>query len=213
MKPLGKINQNWSANLAYAIGLFTADGCLSSDGRHLEFNSKDEEQVLNFVVCLGLTNQVSRKSRANEKVKKYYRVQFGDRKFFEFLCSIGLKPRKSLTLENVKVPSNFFPDFLRGLFDGDGCFRIFHHPESRHPQIRVSFTSASPKFIRWLQREIGKKLKTNGYIGRGERAESLIYAIRDSSKLLDYMYYSLNMKNMKYLSRKFEKVEPYFKRT
>ena len=148
----------WTKNFAYAIGLFTADGCLSSDNRHLEFCSKDEEQVLNFVKCLNLSNRITKKTRAKEKVKKYYRVQFGNKDLYNFLCSIGLSSRKSLILEKVIVPKEFFADFLRGLFDGDGNFNVFKHPESKHPQIRVRFTSASPKFIRWLFHKIKEEM-------------------------------------------------------
>lgn len=200
----------WNRSLAYAVGLFTADGCLSSDGRHLEFCSKDREQVENFIECLRLTNRITKKARSNEKIKKYYRVQFGNKSLYSFFCSIGLKPRKSLTLEKVNIPSKFFADFLRGFFDGDGNFKVFRHPESQYPQIRVRFTSASPKFIRWLYQEIRRELRTRGFILKGVRSENLEYAIDDSIKLLDYMYYS---SDVVCLSRKLQKVRHYFKRT
>jgi hypothetical protein len=209
-KPNKLISTCWTKNLAYAIGLFTADGCLSSDRRHLEFNSKDKQQVENFRKCFGLDNKITKKARSNEGIKRYYRVQFGDIKFYKFLESIGLSPRKSKILQKLKIPKRFFSDFLRGLFDGDGCFRIFTHPESQYPQIRVSFASASPMFIRWLQREINQELHITGFIEKGQRAENLIYGIKDSLKLLSYMYYS---PNIICLSRKFRKARPYFKRT
>lgn len=200
----------WSNNFAYAVGLFTADGCLSSDGRHLEFCSKDKEQVLNFSKCLGLTNRITKKTRAKEKIKKYYHVQFGRKELYGFLLSIGLMPRKSLILKKIDVPCEFFADFLRGLFDGDGSFRISVHPESCHAQIRVSFTSASPYFLRWLYREIKKRLETNGFITKEQRCENLVYAKKDSLKLLDFMYYS---PDVICLSRKLQKAKPYFMRT
>lgn len=204
------ISINWNENLAYAIGLFTSDGCLSSDGRHLEFNSKDKEQVGHFRKCLNLNNKITKKARSNEKIKKYYRIQFGSVQFYKFLESIGLSSRKSRTLQEVKIPQEFFPDFLRGLFDGDGCFRIFTHSESQYPQLRTSFASASPSFIRWLQQKIKKALGIKGFIGKAKRDENLIYAIADSLKLLNYMYYS---PNIICLSRKFQKAKPYFMRT
>jgi len=200
----------WTSEFAYAIGLLTADGCLSSDGRHFEFCSKDREQVENFIKCLNLTNRISKKSRSNKKIKKYYRVQFGNKKLYSFLCSIGLKSRKSLILEKVDIPYKFFADFLRGLFDGDGSFKVFKHPESQYSQIRVNFASASPKFLRWLYRKIGQRLNTRGFISKGARVESLEYAIKDSIKLLNYMYYS---SDVICLSRKFQKAKPYFMRT
>lgn len=206
-KPSKSISTKWNKNLAYAIGLFTADGCLSSDGRHLEFNSKDKEQVKNFISCLNLDNRITKKTRGNEKVKKYYRVQFGDVQFYKFLELIGLKPRKSLILEKIDVPFGFFSDFLRGLFDGDGNFNIFNHPESQYPQIRVRFASGSHGFLEWLQSKINYKLRTRGYITRTQRCEYLEYAKSDSVKILKFMYY---FPNAICLLRKFEKVKPYF---
>jgi len=209
-KPGKIISTKWNKSLAYTIGLITSDGCLYSDGRHINFTSKDKEQVINFIRCLGLANKIGRKSREKRGVKKYYQVQFGNKKFYHFLCSIGLKPRKSLTLEKIDVPSRFFPDFLRGFFDGDGTFGAFTHPESQHPQLRLRFASASRQFIRWLHQEIKKELDTKGFIANGGRDENLVFGINDSLKLLNYMYYS---PNATCLSRKFQKAKPYFKRT
>jgi len=201
------VELQWNNNFAYAIGLLASDGCLSSDGRHLDLTSKDKEQILNFMKCLGLKNKIGRKSRDKEKIKKYYRVQFGDVKLYRFLCSIGLKARKSKTLERVDIPINFFADFLRGIFDGDGSFVTFKHPESRNIQIRVKFYSASPIFLRWLQQKINNQIGRRGFISKSARVEALEYAIADSLKLLSYLYYS---PNVICLSRKFQKVQAYY---
>lgn len=124
----------WSQNLAYAIGLFVADGSLSKDKRHFDFTSKDPDQVKNFALCLGLKNQITTKSRGVTGCdKKYYHVQFGNVDFYRFLNTIGIKNNKSLSIERVLLPNDFFPDFLRGLLDGDGSISISSHPESILP--------------------------------------------------------------------------------
>jgi hypothetical protein len=75
-KPACKVNNTWSPYLAYAIGLFTGDGCLQKGGRHLDFTSKEREQVELFRQCLGLTTKIGVKySGAGNKA---YRIQFGD---------------------------------------------------------------------------------------------------------------------------------------
>lgn len=208
-KPIKLISTCWNKNLAYAIGLFTADGCLSSDKRHLEFSSKDKEQVENFKKCLNLDNEITKKARGNERIKKYYRVQFGNVQFYKFLELTGLKPRKSKLLQRLKIPKEFFSDFLRGIFDGDGTFDIFAHPESRYLQIRVKIASASPQFLRWLQEAINDSLKTKGYITKNRvDCENLEYAMSDSFKILKFMYYPLDAIC---LSRKFIKIKPYLR--
>ena len=47
-KPKKKISTNWSAELAYAVGLIATDGCLSKDKRHIDFTSKDKELIKTF---------------------------------------------------------------------------------------------------------------------------------------------------------------------
>jgi len=202
------IETNWSNKLAYVIGLFTSDGCLCSDGRHLNFTSKDKEQVQNFINCLKLQNTISKKARGGEMAKKYYQVQFGNVRFYKYLTSLGLTPRKSKTLGELDMPYKFFADFLRGLFDGDGTFGVFKHPESRHPQIRVKFASASPAFLRWLKLEINRRLRTKGYVTKGNRVEYLEYAKQDTFKILKFMYHS---PCTVFLGRKFEKVKPFLR--
>lgn len=205
------ISTAWNSNLTYAIGLITADGYLSSDGRHLEFTSKDKEQVENFRDCLNIDNTITKKTRAQEKIKKYHRIQFGDVKFYKFLESIGLKSRKSKTLGRLKIPDQYFPDFLRGFFDGDGDLHSFRHPESKNIQIRLRFGSASPKFVKWLKEQLKTELNTTGFIDNKsiKNFYTLAYSIKDSTKILNYMYYS---EKIPFLSRKYQKAKKYIKR-
>lgn len=207
-KPSKSISEKWTSNLAYAVGLLATDGNLSSDRRHISFDSKDKEQVENFIKCLGLTNNITRKSRSREEIKKYYQVQFGSVLFYKFLESIGLHSCKSRTIQGVNIPTKFFFDFLRGVFDGDGTFYVFKHPESQWPQLRIKFSSASPNFLRWLQGEINERLETRGYITKGTRAENLEYAKSDSLRLAESMYYSSKIVR---LSRKYAKIDYYLR--
>ena len=107
-----QINEKWTGNLAYAVGLITTDGCLSKDGRHIDFTSKDLEQIQNFRTILGLNNKIGRKKSKPLETKKYFNVQFGNIVFYKFLLSIGLFPNKSRTLGNIEVPKRYFKDFL-----------------------------------------------------------------------------------------------------
>ena len=51
----------WSAAVAYAVGLIAPDGNLSPDGRHLELTSTDMDLLETFKACLGLNNRISTK--------------------------------------------------------------------------------------------------------------------------------------------------------
>lgn len=51
----------WTPELAYAVGLITTDGSLSSDGRHIDFTSNDKELINTFKKCLNLKNKIRKK--------------------------------------------------------------------------------------------------------------------------------------------------------
>src|SRR3989344_2897571 len=105
-KPKKIINDKWNANLSYAIGLIATDGCLSSDGLLIDLTSKDREQLLNFSKCLGVNFRIGDKWKANGS--KYLKIQFKNRIFYNFLLSIGLTPKKSLTMGKLGIPNKYF---------------------------------------------------------------------------------------------------------
>ena len=103
-EPKYRLDTTWRAELAYAVGLIATDGCLSGDGRHIDFTSKDRELVETFRSCLGLQVKIGLKSRGTEKEKKYSRVQISSVDFYRWLNSIGLTAQKSHTINKLEIP-------------------------------------------------------------------------------------------------------------
>jgi hypothetical protein len=124
MKPLRKVDISWSSDFAYAVGFIASDGNLSSDRRHINLTSKDEEIIKIFKRCLSLTNNVGLKGRGGNPLKIYYFLQFGDRIFYDFLLSIGLMPAKSKVLGEIKIPKEYFADFFERLYRWRWQYRI-----------------------------------------------------------------------------------------
>lgn len=205
MKPLKKIKIKWSPSFSYGIGLLTTDGNLSKDGRHITFTSKDFELINNFQKSLGIRYPVSKKCSGSQKAKKYYFVCFGDVCLYKFLVQIGLMPRKSKIIKEVRVPNKYFFDFLRGHLDGDGSFYSYWDPRWRSSfMFYTVFLSASKKHIIWLQRKILKLVGIRGHINKSKLCYQLKYAKKESVKLLPKIYYQ---KEILYLKRKKEKIE------
>jgi len=205
MKPQNKIKIIWSPKFAYAIGLITSDGCLSSDHRHIIFKSIDKELVENIKIAFSLKNKIGRSARGGEKIKRYFNIQFGDIVFYQFLNKIGLKSAKSKTIKKVNIPDKFFADFLRGLFDGDGTFYSFW--DKRWPNsfvFQISFSSASLDFLKWLKFKLTDLYKVKGFICKGKGVFNLRYVKGDSKKLFFQMYYN---KNLLILLRKYVKIK------
>lgn len=188
MKPLAKTNCAWSAEFAYVIGLIAADGNLSPDGRHITFTSKDLELAVLFKQYLKHEGKIGKKSRGGDGEKKYFVVQLGDVVFYKFLLSIGLTPKKSKTINKLKIPQKYFYDFLRGCIDGDGSIGSFIHPESRLPQFKVRIVSASKLFLEWV-RSMTIKDGIKGFFTIANGVYVLVFAKGDSTKLLNLVYY------------------------
>lgn len=185
---------SWSTNLAYVIGLITTDGCLSKDGRHIDFTSKDIEQIYNFRKCLKIKNKITRKISSYNPSGVYFRIQFGNVKFYRFLLSIGLQPNKSKTIGTLKIPPKYFPDFLRGHLDGDGNISVVKHPESQYPQLRIRFHSASLVHLSWIKKCAKTYLKLKGGFIENSLSTTnvarLVFAKTDAVQLLSYLYYN-----------------------
>lgn len=204
-KPKKIINEKWNANLAYAIGLIATDGCLSKDGLLIDLTSKDREQLENFSKCVGVDFNIGNKWNSNGD--KHLRIQFKNRFFYDFLLSIGLTPRKSLTMGKLEVPDKYFFDFLRGCFDGDGCFYSYWDPrwKSSH-MFYIEFISASKKHIDWVHEELQKRIGVSGHIVQDGRkiTYQLKYAKKEAVEIIKKMYYN---KKVVCLSRKRLKIE------
>ena len=200
-----KVKTDWSPNLAYAIGLIASDGNLSSDGRHMSLTSGEEEMMHNFKNALNLKNIIGKYVGGKEKThKKYFYIHFGDKVFYQFLNTLGLTPAKSRIIKHVKIPTAYFRDFLRGLFDGDGTFYTFR--DGRWPNsfsFKLSIASASIDFIKWLKESLTKHGGVKGYIHKGDGVWNLEYVKGDTKRLFSFMYYS---DDILYLKRKYDKI-------
>lgn len=189
-KPKGTVERTWSSNLAYAIGLITADGCLSKDGRHIDFTSTDHQLMQLFQKCLGIENKISIKvSGAGNPA---FRIQFGDVLFYDFLISIGLTPAKSNTLSSLLIPKKYFFDFFRGYFDGDGSSCSYYDPKFiRSFRFYLSFTSGSKKYLEWLREQLNVYLDVRGYFSynRNTSYVQLKYSKKEASVICKSMYY------------------------
>ncbi len=206
-KPKGKVKIKWSAEFAYAIGLLVSDGCLYNDGRHICFVSKDLEQIENYISCLDLKVKIGT-SKSGYSTSTAFRAQISDVCFYNFLISIGITPAKSKTLSTVLIPKKFFFDFLRGSFDGDGCFYSYWDKRWRSSYMfYLTFGSASKQHIDWIQKTIFDIVGLSGHISKAKNDSSIYslrYAKKDALVIIDKMYYN---PKVVCLSRKRIKIE------
>jgi hypothetical protein len=200
--------KEWSPEVAYAVGLIVSDGSLSRDGRHIDFTSKDLQLIKTFQACLGVEH-IKIGVKQNGSGKQCYRLQFGDVNLYRWLQSVGIGPCKSKVIRSVNVPPNFFPDFLRGVFDGDGTIYATNDKRWQNSTlISLGFSSGSVIFLEWLKKQISSILPTTGYISNGKNVLQLRYGKKDSLLIFKCMFYK---ETLPHLQRKFTKAKKVFR--
>jgi hypothetical protein len=127
----------------------------------------------------------------------------------EDLLRLGLTQRKSKTILLPKVHANFFPDFLRGYFDGDGGVWVgFKNKQSKYKThtISTAFTSGSKKFLISMKSTLQKYGIKGGSLVKKKSGFDLKYSVNDSFILYRIMY---NTECSLFLKRKRDKFEKY----
>lgn len=198
----------WSPSLAYIIGLLVTDGCLSNDGRHIIMRSVEIDQLNTFKKCLELKNKIGFTDG-----QRGYRVQFSNVQFYRWLLKIGLFPAKTYTIGEIKIPDEFFRDFLRGHLDGDGNIMLYEDRYNSYKgheyianRLAIRFISASKLHMVWLRTKISDLAGIKGaFMQAKPRNENRVsiwivkFSKKESIKLLNWLYYKENLPT---LSRK-----------
>ena len=145
----------WSSEMAYVVGLTATDGCLVSGRRAINFKSGDRQLVETYLALLGRTNRI--KLQRTRTGGSAYFTQFHDSALYEWFRSVGLTPRKSLTLGAISVPDEFLLALVRGLLDGDGSVinKTYRADTGRRDDyyweyLITSFNSGSRAHLDWL---------------------------------------------------------------
>lgn len=184
---------------AYWLGFIYADGYVSSrdNGFELSLSLKDLEHLKKFAKFLKHDDNVK-----TDSVRCRFSVS--NKHFKNRLIELGVKPKKSLTLEFPKehqVSSNLLPHFIRGYFDGDGCILT---KKTSVRKLNVSILGTKNMLL-----GIIKKCNILTNLLQDKRHASDVFyislGIKKSKTFLDYIYNGSSI----YLNRKREKYEYY----
>lgn len=212
------VTQGWTRERAYAIGLIATAGNLSKDGRHFTVTSADPDLL--YVLRRSLALQANVRQIGSRV--RCYRVQWSDRRFYEWVESIGLSPAKSRSLGALSISDEYFADFARGCIDGDGSIIVYvdryhsdKNPRYVYERLYVTLVSASRLFVDWFRARLLRLVGIHGSISeRRSRSNRpywvLRYARRESSRLLPWIYYE---PSVPCLARKRARSEPFLRLT
>lgn len=184
---------------AYWFGFIVGDGCIWINKNiwayRFVLTLKDKEHVEKLIEFLGYS-----KSRISLDSKGLYQFSIGCKPLVMDLLNLGVTPKKSLTVDASVIPINYQWDFMRGLFDADGCIHIDYLNSTRAMDPYIAFFGNYP-LLHGIYMSIENLINIKGRLTKHKnRVSDLYYTGRlRVQKVLDNMYYSLP-----YLDRKFK---------
>lgn len=184
---------SWPDAMAYIVGLTATDGCLVSRRPRVDFKSADRQLVETYLRVLGRSDRIAAApTRAGGVV---HVVQITDRSLYEWFRSVGLSPRKSLTIGSIDAPDEFLFPLTRGLLDGDGSIvnGVWRADTTRRSDyywevLRTKFVSGSRRHLEWLHERLRIALPVRGWITRNDSAWALCFGKADTIQLLPCLY-------------------------
>jgi hypothetical protein len=136
--------------------------------------------------------------------KTGYILRIGNIVMHDDLLRLGLQHRKSKIMRLPDIPDIYFPYFLRGYFDGDGCINTYLGKLRTTPSLTLLFTSGSRDFLSQLSSRLERLLQVPALgIYKSMGACNLACKGWRAVKILDYMYQNLQL--APYLTRKYLK--------
>lgn len=205
--------KKWTPEMAYALGYFTADGCMFINPRgshYIEFTSVDRELIEKVRKLLRSNHSIGVQTFDNPNWKTKFTLEIGSKDMFQDLLKLGLTPRKSNRIKLPNVSQEYLSDFVRGYFDGDGCvsFGIYRRKtrKSKANLLSTRFISGNKIFLKNLLETLREYANLKGgFIVKKNSGFELSFSINDSKKIYRFMYGGVP--NSRFLERKHNKFQ------
>lgn len=198
---------------AYWLGFLSADGWISKNVKTnagatgIDLQYGDINHLKKFNKCIGGNYKIVDKWKecaisTKDKTKKHHicSIRIFSLTMYESLASKGFGKNKSYEFKMPNLDSNLIRHYIRGYFDGDGCFTFTNKTFS------ISFITAS-KILRddivGILTSQGLHVSDEGYINSHNTMmyRPAIYRLEDKLKFLDWIYGDCKT----YLDRKYKK--------
>lgn len=192
---------------AYWLGFFAADGYNHRDKGYIEFRlHKQDIEILNkFKSCIQSNNPIGLYKET------YCNLSLYSKHLCEKLAEYGLGQAKTYTLQLPSLEKSLMRHFIRGYFDGDGCFSVIKRSDRKNPnskiyQFNITGMEGPLSIIQQhlvdnvgvvknsLKKRVASVAVTIHYNGRGV-----------CKRILDYLYDNATI----YLQRKYNKYKEY----
>ena len=212
-----------SQEKAYWFGFIMADGCLiqktltkpcltlkislkSTDAPHLQKFINHLDGDLNVVYGRSPGNNfISEGKKISIRPTDFCSVDVNSKKICNDLISHGLTRRKTLNESVPLIDRSFIKHFIRGYFDGDGCFSI-KTPSNRKNSYASVFIASGERIIDFIIKEVDLALDIKmGKSKQGKIHKCYIQRKEHVIAFMDWLYEDATI----YLDRKKQSYDNY----
>lgn len=189
-----KVNSDFFANptsdMAYVLGVFMSDGYLTKKTSGnlflcLKLNDKDLLETIKALmkfegsVCgAGLT----------QSGNQSYKIEISDSKIISDVQKWGIVERKTLTAKfPIELPQEYWRDFIRGIFDGDGCVHLSKDKRRKSSYLRQCVFLGTRDILSYIPNLMELEDKVVEY---KKICRLAYYKLSDLQKIFDVLYYS-----------------------
>ncbi len=212
----GYFNEINSEAKAYLLGFILADGSIEQGygvNSVVICNSVDDletGELFNKEIFPG--NKLWFKDHPGKK--RTFSIKGSSKEIIEDLSKFNIKPRKTYDTEfefNFKLmPENYYKDFIRGFFDGDG--HVSFSKESK--QFTMGFYATSKPFLEQLGLIIQEQFKVKYIIDTKKATNMYVYCLRfncdgERRSFIQKLYNWFYSDSSCFLKRKHDKFESY----
>lgn len=195
--------------MAYVLGFIFADGSLEDSpyirGKYLRATSTDQDRIEAIKNAMSSAHTVITEKRDGNRRTRYV-LRIGSHTLYDDLMRLGVTPRKSHSMKFPVLPRKYFPAFVRGYFDGDGCVFIDRLSKDQTPRrLMIIFTSGSIDFLQSLHDCLRRECAIEEHCLHAHSkagAFQLRYSMTSSVKIFPFLYKESTDPRL-YLSRKY----------
>lgn len=229
-------NQDYFKNIdtpekAYIIGFLASDGTINTSHKSyfariaVKYTDVDIlekiKEVMNITSKITYSEEEVTFPQGGTTIAKMSKLNFYGKELIGDLISYGLTPNKTLNLkiDYKRIPDEFIRDYLRGLWDGDGCFGIYDKKANSSRTYEVGYIGSKEllndikdiilkkfplhKVNIWHAKECNENIFRLGLARRDDFVEFLDFLYKDATIYLDRKYQKYldcmeRIKNMKY---------------
>lgn len=125
------INHNYfkiqSPDMAYWLGILSSDGCIANNENQIYIELQYQDKELLEKLNLTIKNERPVKDYITKNNYKNSKLYFYSKQIKQDLKDYHIIPNKTYNKDFIfpqQLNSEFLPDYIRGLFDGDGSIKL-----------------------------------------------------------------------------------------